>query len=65
MIVGLTNARFLRDRGAVAYGASLLSPTISGGDFSSRFHGNDERVDLESIDLTTRFYAHVIDTMVS
>jgi acetylornithine deacetylase/succinyl-diaminopimelate desuccinylase-like protein len=65
MIVGLTDARFFRERGVVAYGAGLMSPALSAADFSSRFHGNNERVDLESLRLTTDFYGRVLDRLWS
>ena len=58
-IVGFTAARVYREMGAVAYGAGLLSPRISGGEFAQRFHGNDERIDIESLGLTTGLYHDV------
>nr|MCS5664293.1 peptidase dimerization domain-containing protein [Acidimicrobiales bacterium] len=58
-IVGFTDARVYREMGAVAYGAGLLSPRISGGEFAQRFHGNDERIDIESLGLTTGLYHDV------
>lgn len=63
MIVGLTDARFFRAVGTVAYGAGLLSTALSSADFSSRFHGHDERIDLASLELTTRFYADTLDAL--
>ena len=33
-----------RDLGAVAYGAGLLSPTLTPAEFGSRFHGHNERI---------------------
>ena len=57
--MGFTDARIYREMGAVAYGAGLLSPGISGGEFSQRFHGNDERIDIESLGLTTGLYHDV------
>ena len=63
-IVGFTDARVYREMGAVAYGAGLLSPSISGGEFSRRFHGNDERIDLESLRLTTGMYLDVCRDML-
>ena len=45
--------------GAVAYGAGLFSPTVDPGEFGRRFHGNDERVDVESLGLTTQFWLDV------
>ena len=58
--VGFTDARVHRDLGAVAYGAGLLSPALTPAEFGSRFHGHNERIDLESLDLTTRFYHDVV-----
>jgi len=50
---GGTDNRFYRRRGAVAYGFGLFSPAIEAGEFTARFHGNDERIDVESLRLTT------------
>lgn len=60
MTVGFTDARVHRDLGAVAYGAGLLSPSVSGRDFAMRFHGNDERIDVESLGLTTALWVDVV-----
>lgn len=58
--VGFTDARVHRELGAVAYGAGLLSPSLSGAEFSSRFHGNNERIDCESIELTASLFHDTI-----
>ncbi|HEX7167760.1 MAG TPA: M20/M25/M40 family metallo-hydrolase [Acidimicrobiales bacterium] len=58
-VVGFTDARVWRELGAVAYGAGLLSPSLDGGEFGKRFHGNDERIDVESLDLTTQLWLDV------
>jgi len=63
-IVGFTDARVYREMGAVAYGAGLLSPSISVGEFSRRFHGHDERIDVESLRLTTGMYLDVCRDML-
>ncbi|MPY94231.1 MAG: M20/M25/M40 family metallo-hydrolase [Acidimicrobiia bacterium] len=63
MVVGFTDARFFRERDVVAYGAGLFSPSLSGADFSARFHGNNERVDVESLRLTTEFYLRTLDRL--
>ncbi len=60
MVVGFTDARVYRQLGAVAYGAGLFSPNLDGGDFSRRFHGNDERIDVESLGLTTQLWIDVV-----
>ena len=60
LAVGFTDARIHRELGAVSYGAGLLAPTLSAADFGSRFHGNDERIDVESLGLTTRLFDDVV-----
>lgn len=57
--VGFTDARVHRELGAIAYGAGLLSPSLSAAEFGSRFHGNDERIDIESLGLTTQLWHDV------
>ena len=59
LIVGFTDSRIYRDLGAVAYGAGLFSPDLDPVEFAERFHGNDERVDIESIALSTQFFIDV------
>ncbi|MEO1056252.1 MAG: M20/M25/M40 family metallo-hydrolase [Actinomycetota bacterium] len=60
MVVGFTDARIFREMGSVAYGAGLLSPSLSPADFASRFHGHNERIDVESMALTTRLWHDVV-----
>ncbi len=59
LVVGFTDARIYREMGAVAYGAGLFSPELDAGQFGARFHGHDERIDVESLALTTRLWSHV------
>ncbi len=59
LIVGFTDARVFRAMGSVAYGAGLFSPDLDSGDFSRRFHGHDERIDVESLRLTTDLWVDV------
>ena len=54
MIVGFTDAPYFRERGAVAYGFGLFSRALTAQVMNERFHGNDERVDVESLALTTQ-----------
>jgi acetylornithine deacetylase/succinyl-diaminopimelate desuccinylase-like protein len=54
LIVGFTDAPYFRERGAVAYGFGLFSRALTAEAMSGRFHGNDERVDVESLALTTQ-----------
>lgn len=59
MVVGGTDARFFRRKGAVGIGAALFSPEVTFESFGSRFHGNDERVDVESLGLTADLWLGV------
>lgn len=59
IIVGGTDARFFRDKGAVAYGAGIFSPAMTFEAFGGRFHGNDERVDVASLALATDLWLGV------
>lgn len=59
MIVAATDARFFRRAGAVAYGYGLFSDRISFKDFGTMFHGNDERVDQESLRLSEALWEGV------
>jgi acetylornithine deacetylase/succinyl-diaminopimelate desuccinylase-like protein len=56
MIVGATDARFFRRAGATAYGAGLFSERISFAEFASMFHGDNERIDQESLRLSTQLW---------
>ena len=61
LVVGFTDSRIYRQLGAVAYGAGLFSPTLDRGEYATRFHGNDERVDVESLGLTTQLWLDVVE----
>jgi len=63
--VGFTDARVFREMGSVAYGAGLFSPEVELGEFARRFHGNDERIDVESLRLTTGLYLDVARDLLS
>ena len=56
LTVGATDARFFRRKGSVAYGYGLFSRKLSFDDYASMFHGNDERVDIDSLVLSTRLW---------
>ena len=60
LIVGATDSRFFRKVGATCYGYGLFSDRISFGEFASMFHGDDERVDVESLGLTTELWRAVV-----
>ena len=43
-----------RAHGAVAYGFGRFSRALTAEAMAARFHGNDERIDVESLSLTTQ-----------
>ena len=51
--VGATDARFFRKLGTTAYGFGLFSTRLTFEDYATMFHGIDERVDVESLTLST------------
>ncbi len=53
MLAAWTDASWLRGAGTITYGFGLLSETLTRGEYWSRFHGVDERIDLESLELST------------
>ncbi len=53
LMVGGTDNRFFRRAGSVGYGFGLFSDRVGFEDFATRFHGNDERVDVDSLRLST------------
>jgi acetylornithine deacetylase/succinyl-diaminopimelate desuccinylase-like protein len=59
--VGFTDLRVFRELGAVAYGAGLMSRELDAAEFGRRFHGHNERIDVESISLTTHFFRRVVE----
>jgi acetylornithine deacetylase/succinyl-diaminopimelate desuccinylase-like protein len=61
LTTGGTDARFYREKGTVAYGAALFSRTVTPGEFATRFHGHDERVDVDSLGLTTQLWLDVAE----
>jgi acetylornithine deacetylase/succinyl-diaminopimelate desuccinylase-like protein len=53
MTVGATDARFFRRLGTTSYGFGLFSTDLSFEDYGSMFHGDDERIDVTSLQLST------------
>jgi acetylornithine deacetylase/succinyl-diaminopimelate desuccinylase-like protein len=60
LVVGFTDSRIYRQMGAVSYGAGLFSPDLDPSDYGRRFHGHDERIDVESLRLTTTLWLDVV-----
>jgi acetylornithine deacetylase/succinyl-diaminopimelate desuccinylase-like protein len=63
--VGFTDARVFREMGAVSYGAGLFSPVVDQGEFALRFHGHNERIDVESLRLTTELWERVVTGLLA
>jgi acetylornithine deacetylase/succinyl-diaminopimelate desuccinylase-like protein len=57
--VGATDARFFRRLGMTAYGYGLFSRAMTFEDYGKMFHGDDERVDVESLRLSTDLWQAV------
>jgi len=60
LVAGFTDARIFRRMGSIAYGAGLFSPDLQAADYAARFHGNNERIDIESLRLTTQLWLDVV-----
>ena len=56
LTVGATDARFFRRQGQTAYGFGLFSRHLTLEDYGTMFHGDDERVDVESLRLSTELW---------
>lgn len=64
LISGGTDGRFFRERGTVVYGAGLFSPKVDRIALGTRFHGNDERIDIESLALCTDLWSRLAADVV-
>ncbi|MGH9030166.1 MAG: M20/M25/M40 family metallo-hydrolase [Acidimicrobiales bacterium] len=64
LCAGATDARFFRRLGTVAYGFGLFSRKLSFEDYATMFHGIDERVDVESLGLSTQLWDGVARELV-
>jgi acetylornithine deacetylase/succinyl-diaminopimelate desuccinylase-like protein len=52
MLMGATDARFLRDKGAEAYGFGLFDPQTPLSHLVDLAHGTNERVSIKTVELT-------------
>ena len=59
MTTGATDARFYRRHGSTAYGFGLFSDHMTPGRFSAMFHGDDERIDVESLRLSVELWGRL------
>jgi acetylornithine deacetylase/succinyl-diaminopimelate desuccinylase-like protein len=64
LTVGATDARFFRRRNAVAYGFGLFSQKMTFEDYGAMFHGDNERVDVESLRLSTELWEAVAQDLL-
>ena len=65
MTVGATDARFFRRAGQTAYGFGLFSRHLTLEDYGTMFHGDDERVDVESLRLSTELWEDVAEDLLA
>jgi acetylornithine deacetylase/succinyl-diaminopimelate desuccinylase-like protein len=61
LMTGATDNRFFRRAGSVGYGFGLFSKRLTFQDYATMFHGNDERVDQESLKLSTELWLAVAE----
>jgi acetylornithine deacetylase/succinyl-diaminopimelate desuccinylase-like protein len=64
LMTGATDGRYFREKGTVVYGAGLFSPKVDRLALGSRFHGNDERIDIESLALCTDLWSRLAQDVV-
>ncbi len=60
LMVGATDARFFRDAGSVAYGFGMFSRKIGMDELAAMGHGDDERIDVESLGMVTALWDAVV-----
>lgn len=65
LMAGATDARTFRRAGATAYGFALFSARHDASELASMFHGDDERVDLETLRLSTLLWEHLATDLLS
>jgi len=59
LMIGGTDNRFFRRAGSVGYGFGLFSNRVDFEGYATMFHGNDERVDQESLALSEQLWEAV------
>ena len=65
VMTGGTDNRFFRRAGSIGYGFGLFSQRIRFEDYAKMFHGHDERVDQESLDLSTQLWLALAEDMLA
>jgi acetylornithine deacetylase/succinyl-diaminopimelate desuccinylase-like protein len=64
LLTAATDARHFRRIGAQCYGVGLKSDRIGFGDFMAMFHGDDERVDIETLRLEEDYFYRLAHELV-
>ena len=59
LTVGATDARFFRRKGITSYGYGMFSEKMCFEDYGSMFHGDNERIDTESLGLSVELWDRV------
>ena len=65
VMVGGTDNRYFRRAGSVGYGFGLFSKRLTFEDYATMFHGNDERIDQESLALCTTLWEEVAKDLLT
>ena len=65
VMVGGTDNRYFRRAGSVGYGFGLFSQRLTFEDYATMFHGNDERIDQESLALCTKLWEEVAKELLT
>ncbi|MBM3674303.1 MAG: M20/M25/M40 family metallo-hydrolase [Actinobacteria bacterium] len=65
LMTGGTDNRFFRRAGSVGYGFGLFSRRLAFEDYATMFHGNDERVDQESLKLSTELWLALAEDLLA
>ncbi|MEP6625638.1 MAG: M20/M25/M40 family metallo-hydrolase [Acidimicrobiia bacterium] len=65
IMTGGTDNRFFRRAGSIGYGFGLFSRRIGFEDYARMFHGHDERVDQESLDLSTQLWLALAEDILA
>jgi acetylornithine deacetylase/succinyl-diaminopimelate desuccinylase-like protein len=60
MMTVVTDARFWRAKGTIAYGVGLFDDRMAFSEMLALFHGNDERVSVTSVEKSTALYAEIL-----
>lgn len=61
MMTVVTDARFWRAKGTIAYGVGLFDDRMAFSEMLALFHGNDERVSVAAVEKTLALYVEILD----